>query len=578
MGTFGITNFANDSALDWLADFNSRRSIAKLEKQLTHFIQTNSDEPEALAAAELIAAISGYPSDDLEVDLETWCDKQRKKLTPELRTLAHTAVTKIVTDSELRALWLETEDFPRWEALQRELLTRLSNAPTDIKERRPPAVEIFLPTDPMEPLRYRVGSLPPPSDQLQPTSVSLCLTDDTTAAEVDAFVTWSHNFPSSQVGLNDRSIPRGKSAPEQLLSRFTGTKSLTVHLEKSKSIEPLAALTDLEELQLRFIKKVARPLASITKLPNLRALSLVYPNPKLLDLNDLPNLNSLSLDSSHFTYPEQILQPSLKLDPPLTLPTLPSTLNQLTLSCTHITTLEPIAHTPNLRSLELRGVITETPELDLSSHTNLRALEAICTRGLHRIKPPPSLRVLQLLQNHDLTTHITVPMPELLMLWLDADTLTNPLPPNYPWPQLRHLSLRGSLTPAHLETFRNAPQLQVADLTPTNSLPTLDALHSVQYLNVYDLADTQSLQHIATLPHLKLLCLAFDFKQELDLTLDDFACFKDHPSLEAMSVLGSFNAEFETQLLEFLGLERATFAKLQPTLRALDELVREALV
>lgn len=577
MGTFGISNFANDSALDWLASFNSRRSIAKLEKQLTHFLQTNADEAEALAAAELIAAISGYPADDLEVDLETWCDKQRKRLTPELRTLAHTAVTKIVTDSELRTLWLETDDFARWEALQRDLRTRLTNAPTDTKERRPPAVEIFLPTDPMEPVRYRVGSLPPPSDQLQPTSVSLCLTDDTTAAEVDAFVTWFHNFPSSQVGLNDRSIPRGKSAPEQLLSRFTGTKSLTVHLEKSKSIEPLAALTDLEELNLRFLKKAARPIASIAKLPHLRALSLVFPNPKLLDLDHLPNLETLSLDSSHFVYPEQILQPALKLDPPLTLPALPPTLRQLTLSCTHITTLEPIAHAHNLHNIELRGVITETPELDLTTHTNLRALEAICTRGLRHLKLPPSLRVLQLLQNHDLTTHITAPMPELLMLWLDTSTLTTPLPPNYPWPQLRHLSLRGPLTPAHLETFRNAPQLQVADLTLTTPLPTLDALHSLHYLNIYDLPDTHSLQHLAALPQLKHLCLAFDFKQDLTPTLHDFACFQDHPSLEALSVIGSFETEFEERLLDFLGLERATFAMLQPTLRELDEMVRDAI-
>ena len=124
MGAWGINNFENDAALDWIAEFAEKQSIDKIEGLFTDAIE--DDEPDVdlgsavLAAAELLAIAQGNEPEefddtfleDHEIDLESiqeWLDA-------DLINLALNAVEKIseATDSELRSLWEEADELDHW--------------------------------------------------------------------------------------------------------------------------------------------------------------------------------------------------------------------------------------------------------------------------------------------------------------------------------------------------------------------------------------------------------------------------------------------------------------------------------
>ncbi len=146
MNAWGTKVFEDDAYLDWFDEFCLQNSpIELIRTALTEIM--NNDEfldsescAAALAAAEILAAAIGRPSDDFpsgdyydgddEKDAIPQPDlaKIKKKVSPALLAKAYEVVEKI-QDSEQSALrneWAETDELEDWLSDLDELKLRLS--------------------------------------------------------------------------------------------------------------------------------------------------------------------------------------------------------------------------------------------------------------------------------------------------------------------------------------------------------------------------------------------------------------------------------------------------------------------
>ena len=131
MGTWGYYNFDNDAAADFAEDFRDNHSEAVLYEALATAAEEegtlDADEAsEALAAAEIVAAILGKPAKEFPVDLIPVIVKLDASESEDLRELATGAVEAILKKSALQEHWAgKNDDYANWQQLQHELLERL---------------------------------------------------------------------------------------------------------------------------------------------------------------------------------------------------------------------------------------------------------------------------------------------------------------------------------------------------------------------------------------------------------------------------------------------------------------------
>ena len=135
MGAWGPGHFENDAALDWLYDFgeNDFRLIDRTLSGVAAMVEADeldADEAsEVLAAAECVAAAAGFPMDDPPEELAEWlADNSPIQVKPAYIEMARKAVTRVLTQSELRDEWLGSEEFGGWETAVRHLQARLNQA------------------------------------------------------------------------------------------------------------------------------------------------------------------------------------------------------------------------------------------------------------------------------------------------------------------------------------------------------------------------------------------------------------------------------------------------------------------
>ncbi len=136
MGAWGPGNFENDAALDWLYDFgeNDFRLIDRTLAGVAAMIEADeldADEAsEVLAAAECVAAAAGFPPDDPPQELAEWlAENSPIQVKPEYIEMARKSVARVLAQSELRELWLESDEFGEWETAVRNLQSRLNQIP-----------------------------------------------------------------------------------------------------------------------------------------------------------------------------------------------------------------------------------------------------------------------------------------------------------------------------------------------------------------------------------------------------------------------------------------------------------------
>jgi hypothetical protein len=130
MGTWGLGNFENDDALDWVFELEQAKDLAPLGEALDVIVESHGDYLDAydcaraLAAAEVVAALAGKPDPSLPEEVRNWLSG-RPGVDAAMRNRARQAVAAIMDSSELRELWEETDESDQWQHLVSGLLQRL---------------------------------------------------------------------------------------------------------------------------------------------------------------------------------------------------------------------------------------------------------------------------------------------------------------------------------------------------------------------------------------------------------------------------------------------------------------------
>ena len=130
MGTWGTRNFENDGSQDWIFEMmeNSDGGMVADTLQFTLNKEGNLDASEcedALAAAEVVAALAGKASEDFPEDPLDNLDSLQLLAAPALKKLAREAVERIKTASEMRDNWTESGELDAWVAVLEDLQKRL---------------------------------------------------------------------------------------------------------------------------------------------------------------------------------------------------------------------------------------------------------------------------------------------------------------------------------------------------------------------------------------------------------------------------------------------------------------------
>lgn len=130
MGAWGYGNFENDDAMDWVADLEGYSDDGMIIDTLNTIIDQADDYPEApdcsvaVAAAETVAALLGEPHEDCPDGIDAWVEEHTSP-TATLVAKARQAVEVILSNSELKDTWQESDDFEAWQLSLEELLSRL---------------------------------------------------------------------------------------------------------------------------------------------------------------------------------------------------------------------------------------------------------------------------------------------------------------------------------------------------------------------------------------------------------------------------------------------------------------------
>jgi hypothetical protein len=130
MGAWGHGSFENDGAGDWAVELMESSDFSAIDEALDSVLENEDDHLEVdfgervIAACEVVAALAGRPSADLPDEVAEWV---KGKAAPEaaLFKKARQALKAILTSSESRDLWEESEHFADWQATLADLQKRL---------------------------------------------------------------------------------------------------------------------------------------------------------------------------------------------------------------------------------------------------------------------------------------------------------------------------------------------------------------------------------------------------------------------------------------------------------------------
>ena len=134
MGSWGFTNFDNDTAQDFVVEVEEEgidRIISAIEviKSIEEDAYLDSDLcTEALAAIEYIATAKDRMAEDFPEDAEDWVIANKAQLLA-IRGIVpkcQQAIDRIKNNSELKEFWEETENFEKWNNVLDDLNTRIS--------------------------------------------------------------------------------------------------------------------------------------------------------------------------------------------------------------------------------------------------------------------------------------------------------------------------------------------------------------------------------------------------------------------------------------------------------------------
>lgn len=133
MSAWGISNFENDAALDWVNEVIHRKEVENFKELVEFFLKSFSIENTSLmdcskflAIAETMAALLGSPGQDFPEELQDWIETKYIKIETSTVESAKTGVYMLLNDSEAKEMFLDSGYFKSWEKVQKDLIKRLS--------------------------------------------------------------------------------------------------------------------------------------------------------------------------------------------------------------------------------------------------------------------------------------------------------------------------------------------------------------------------------------------------------------------------------------------------------------------
>jgi hypothetical protein len=125
-----VGSFDNDAASDWLYDLEGAEDAGVILAALRAVTESGEDLGaraccDALAAAEVVAALKGQALAWLPENARRWVDAHRTLDASALVIQALLAVQRVRAASELRELWDGSRDAPAWHATLDDLAARL---------------------------------------------------------------------------------------------------------------------------------------------------------------------------------------------------------------------------------------------------------------------------------------------------------------------------------------------------------------------------------------------------------------------------------------------------------------------
>tara|TARA_Y100000766_G_scaffold163849_1_gene140943 strand:+ start:3274 stop:3678 length:405 start_codon:yes stop_codon:yes gene_type:complete len=133
MSAWGISNFENDTALDWVNEVIDSKEVENFKESVELFLKSFSVENTSLmdcskflAIAETMAALLGSPGQDFPEELQDWIETKYIKIETSTVESAKRGVQMVMNDSEAKEMYVDSGYFKSWEKAQKDLIRRLS--------------------------------------------------------------------------------------------------------------------------------------------------------------------------------------------------------------------------------------------------------------------------------------------------------------------------------------------------------------------------------------------------------------------------------------------------------------------
>jgi prophage DNA circulation protein len=129
MGIWGPGNFDNDDAMAWIFNREHANDPNEFISTFESVTEPGDGKREigecanAIAAAEVVAALEGRAGSNFPEDAMNWVHKQTS--TGDLKEEARRAVDAIMSGSELREHWAASDQYEAWLASMKDLQRRL---------------------------------------------------------------------------------------------------------------------------------------------------------------------------------------------------------------------------------------------------------------------------------------------------------------------------------------------------------------------------------------------------------------------------------------------------------------------
>lgn len=152
MGSWDVSPFGNDEAREWLAELMLGSSTEPVFRALVAAAKIKPDEffetqecERTVAAAEIVAAARGVAGPDTPDELKKWLAKYKLVAGDQIAQVAIKVLARIITNSELKQVWDDTDSSQDWYTTVSDIQTRLKETSKDhdlgALPDRPPSIE-----------------------------------------------------------------------------------------------------------------------------------------------------------------------------------------------------------------------------------------------------------------------------------------------------------------------------------------------------------------------------------------------------------------------------------------------------